>query len=133
MLDLGNFIDVLERDLAADLVTGVHGTAQTVLARLDVGSVQEEVGGRRRAQVEEKGAIGADGDARGDRDTDVDVSSAGIEFLYDKMSVKTPRYLEEKSELTLQKSILLTPLLPSAGPTGGLGLACPAPTMSLTN
>jgi hypothetical protein len=26
----------------------------------------------------------------------------------------------------------LTPLLPSAGPTGGLGLACPAPTMSLT-
>lgn len=32
---------------------------------------------------------------------------------------------------TLQKSIDLTPLLPSAGPTGGLGLACPAPTMSL--
>lgn len=34
--------------------------------------------------------------------------------------------------ITLQKSILLTPLLPNAGPTGGLGLACPAPTMSLT-
>jgi hypothetical protein len=26
----------------------------------------------------------------------------------------------------------LTPLLPSAGPTGGLGLACPAPTISFT-
>ena len=26
----------------------------------------------------------------------------------------------------------LTPLLPNAGPTGGEGLACPAPTMSLT-
>jgi len=25
-----------------------------------------------------------------------------------------------------------TPLLPSAGPTGGEGEACPAPTMSLT-
>lgn len=34
--------------------------------------------------------------------------------------------------LTLQKSIDLTPLLPRAGPTGGLGLACPAPTMILT-
>ena len=33
---------------------------------------------------------------------------------------------------TLQKSIDLIPLLPRAGPTGGLGLACPAPTMSLT-
>jgi hypothetical protein len=33
---------------------------------------------------------------------------------------------------TLQKSILFTPLLPSAGPTGGLGLACPAPTISFT-
>lgn len=35
-------------------------------------------------------------------------------------------------EGTLQKSIDLTPLLPRAGPTGGLGEACPAPTMSLT-
>jgi hypothetical protein len=33
---------------------------------------------------------------------------------------------------TLQKSILFTPLLPNAGPTGGDGLAWPAPTMSLT-
>lgn len=33
---------------------------------------------------------------------------------------------------TLQKSMLLTPLLPKAGPTGGLGLAWPAPTISLT-
>lgn len=33
---------------------------------------------------------------------------------------------------TLQKSIDLTPLDPRAGPTGGLGLACPAPTISLT-
>lgn len=35
--------------------------------------------------------------------------------------------------LTLQKSIDLTPLLPSAGPTGGEGEACPAPTISLTS
>jgi len=33
---------------------------------------------------------------------------------------------------TLQKSIDFTPLLPRAGPTGGLGLACPAPTISFT-
>ena len=37
-----------------------------------------------------------------------------------------------EGESTLQKSILFTPLLPSAGPTGGLGLACPAPTISFT-
>jgi len=34
--------------------------------------------------------------------------------------------------LTLQKSMLFTPLLPSAGPTGGEGEAWPAPTISLT-
>jgi hypothetical protein len=33
---------------------------------------------------------------------------------------------------TLQKSMLFTPLLPRAGPTGGEGEAWPAPTMSLT-
>lgn len=38
----------------------------------------------------------------------------------------------EEGLLTLQKSILLTPLEPSAGPTGGEGDAWPAPTMSLT-
>ena len=35
-------------------------------------------------------------------------------------------------EPTLQKSMDLIPLEPRAGPTGGLGLAWPAPTMSLT-
>lgn len=34
--------------------------------------------------------------------------------------------------VTLQKSMDFTPLLPSAGPTGGEGEAWPAPTMSLT-
>jgi hypothetical protein len=33
---------------------------------------------------------------------------------------------------TLQKSMDFTPLLPSAGPTGGLGVAWPAPTISFT-
>lgn len=87
MLDLGNFVDVLERDLTADLVAGFHGSAQTVLTRLDIGRVQEEVGGCRRAEVEEEGAVGTDGDARGNGDTDVDVGSAGIEFLRFEMSV----------------------------------------------
>lgn len=39
---------------------------------------------------------------------------------------------KQEDRHTLQKSMLLTPLLPSAGPTGGEGDACPAPTMSLT-
>jgi hypothetical protein len=40
--------------------------------------------------------------------------------------------LETVGRCTLQKSMLFTPLLPSAGPTGGEGDACPAPTISLT-
>jgi len=38
----------------------------------------------------------------------------------------------ENDRRTLQKSMLFTPLLPSAGPTGGEGDACPAPTINLT-
>lgn len=38
----------------------------------------------------------------------------------------------QRERYTLQKSIDFTPLLPSAGPTGGDGDAWPAPTMSLT-
>lgn len=34
---------------------------------------------------------------------------------------------------SLQKSMALTPLEPSAGPTGGEGVAWPAPTISLTS
>ena len=31
--------------------------------------------------------------------------------------------IQVENSFTLQKSMLLTPLLPNAGPTGGLGLA----------
>lgn len=132
MLDLGDFVDVLERDLAADLVAGVHGTAQTVLPRFHVGGIEEEVGGGRGAEIEGEGPVGADGDACRNGDTGVDMSSAGVEFL--QWAIRCNR-LEAKrlKALTLQKSMLLTPLLPRAGPTGGLGDAWPAPTISLTN
>jgi hypothetical protein len=43
-----------------------------------------------------------------------------------------PRSPSRMGNATLQKSMLFTPLLPSAGPTGGEGDACPAPTISLT-
>jgi hypothetical protein len=59
------------------------------------------------------------------------VGSASVELLYwDVRCDLKPKGLKA---LTLQKSMLLTPLLPRAGPTGGLGEACPAPTISLTN
>jgi hypothetical protein len=72
---------MLEGDLAADLVAGVHGAAHAVLPRLDIGSVEQEVGGGRSAEVEGEGSVGADCDTRGNGDTGVDVSSAGVEFL----------------------------------------------------
>ena len=47
-------------------------------------------------------------------------------------SLSTKEMVGVVAARTLQKSMDFTPLLPSAGPTGGLGLAWPAPTMSLT-
>lgn len=52
MLDLCDLVDVLERDLAAGIVTGVHGAAEAVLPGLDIGSVQQQVGGGRSAEIE---------------------------------------------------------------------------------
>ena len=57
-----------------------------------------------------------------------------IEFLFSMLSRQNGPFGCYKGGLrrTLQKSMLFTPLLPSAGPTGGLGDAWPAPTISLT-
>lgn len=72
---------MLEGDLAADLVAGVHGAAHAILPGLDIGGVEQEVGGGRGAEVEGEGSVGADCDTRWNGDTGVDVSSAGVEFL----------------------------------------------------
>lgn len=76
------------------------------------------------------------------------MGGAGVEFLGEELDelevgereemyselevVEVEEEKVEEGENTLQKSIDFTPLLPSAGPTGGLGLAWPAPTISLT-
>jgi hypothetical protein len=59
---------------------------------------------------------------------------SGVELLYNFSAVRPQKNNPGKvgSPHTLQKSMLFTPLLPSAGPTGGEGDACPAPTISLT-
>lgn len=81
-------------------------------------------------------AVWANGNARGDGRPGHEVCSARVEFLCGELV-----YCEEvgwgqegmgKGKHTLQKSMLLTPLLPSAGPTGGEGDAAPAPTISFT-
>lgn len=88
-----------------------------------------------------EGAVGADGYSCGYRGAGDVVCCSGVEFLwgyvrwlFSKWSFERERggEREEGGLLTLQKSILLTPLEPSAGPTGGEGDAWPAPTMSLT-
>lgn len=58
------------------------------------------------------------------------MSGSSIEFL-GTLSFVFSRFFTREI-CTLQKSIALTPLLPKAGPTGGEGVAPPAPTMSLT-
>lgn len=128
LLDLGDLVHVLQRHLADRLVPRVHRAPESVLARLHVGRFQEEPGRRRRAQVEGERAIRADGDSRWDGHAGLDVGGARVEFLVRLESSCRNVCIQR----TLQKSMLLTPLLPRAGPTGGLGLAWPAPTMSLT-
>jgi hypothetical protein len=88
VLDLGDLINVLEGDLATHLMSRVHRTTQSVLPGFDIGGVEEEVGGGRGAEVKVEGSIGADGDTRGNGDTGVNVSCAGIEFLR-KLSIRT--------------------------------------------
>lgn len=81
-------------------------------------------------------AVGTHGDAGWDWDAGCDVGGAGVEFLGRKLvsmeQSVVVMHLERLRLHTLQKSIDLTPLDPSAGPTGGDGDACPAPTISLT-
>lgn len=115
----------------------VHG-ARHVSRALDLGldeghagGGEEEGRGGRCAQVEVEAAVGADGDARGDGRAGCVVRGAGVEFLR-RGGISERFEVQCAAEYTLQKSILFTPLDPSAGPTGGLGLACPAPTISLT-
>ena len=55
-----------------------------------------------------------------------------VELLRSCVSASILQTRPSRGFPTLQKSIDLIPLLPSAGPTGGLGLAWPAPTMILT-
>lgn len=87
MLDLGDLVDVLQRNLATDLMTGVLGTTHAVLPGFDIGGVEKEVGDSRGAEVEREGSIGTNGDTGGDRNTGVDVSSASIEFLVDSQRI----------------------------------------------
>lgn len=91
-----------------------------------------------------EGAVGADGYSCGYRGAGDVVCCSRVEFLwwyvrylfsewsFFKREREGGRGRREGGLLTLQKSILLTPLEPSAGPTGGEGDAWPAPTMSLT-
>jgi hypothetical protein len=81
VLDLGNLVDMLQRDLATGLVARTHRAAEAVLSGFDTGGVEQEVGGGWSAQIKGKGSVGADGDARGDGDADIDVRSTCVEFL----------------------------------------------------
>jgi hypothetical protein len=73
---------VLERDRPDNLGAGILGAAQSALARLDQGGLQQQPGGRWRAQLEGERAVGADGDVGGDGGAGVDVCGAGVEFLF---------------------------------------------------
>ena len=102
-------------------------TADLVLRRHDTSSGEEQCCGRRRAQLEVERAVRANGDAGRDRGACDVLRSAGIEFL-GKSSGCVSQALYQlgccwtaEAIRTLQKSMLLTPLLPSAGPTGGEG------------
>lgn len=91
-----------------------------------LGGVEEEVGGLGGADVEAECPVGLDGYADRHGCSGVDVLCAGVEFLEIPLVLvveKAEGRGWEGERLTLQKSMDLIPLLPRAGPTGGLGLA----------
>ena len=81
MLDSGDLVDVLERDLSADLVAGIHCTAYAALSRFNIGGIQQQVGGGRSAEVEGERPVRTDGDTCWDRNTRVNMGGTGVEFL----------------------------------------------------
>lgn len=140
LLNLGDFVNVLEADGADRLVAGLLRAASHALFVLGrrVDAVEQQPRRLRRANVEGERAVGADGDAAGHGGSDDVVGGPGVEFLQERTvsaaEIGSRRRIgrSQRDVVTLQKSIDLTPLLPRAGPTGGLGEAWPAPTMSLT-
>lgn len=81
MLDFGDFVDMLEGDLADELMTRVLGATDAILARFHVGRLQQQISGGGSTEVEGKGTVGADSDTRRNGDTGVNVCSSGVEFL----------------------------------------------------
>jgi len=76
-----------------------------------------------------KGSIGSNGDSCRNGGPGHHVGSSYVELLTARQSQLGGKNMAFR---TLQKSMLFTPLLPNAGPTGGLGLAWPAPTINFT-
>lgn len=72
---------MLQRDLATDFMAGVHSTTEAILSGLDIGGIKKHIGGCWGAQVEGKGAIGANGDSRWNGDAGVHMSGTSVEFL----------------------------------------------------
>jgi hypothetical protein len=109
----------------------ISRTADFILLLGHAGSSEEEGGGGWCANFEGEGAVRTDRDAGGDGGAGYEVCCSGVEFLFILWINRCLRW-EDRDVCTLQKSMDFTPLLPRAGPTGGEGEACPAPTMSLT-
>lgn len=112
----------------------ISSATDLVLRGFDASCGEEKLCGGRRADLEVEAAIGTDGDTRRDGCAGDVVCCAGVEFLESNYvrDLFSCDGLSKTGVCTLQKSIDFTPLLPSAGPTGGEGDAWPAPTMSLT-
>lgn len=129
---------MLQTDLAHNLIAALP--LQLPLRRLYPRRAQQQVGCNWGADVEVKGAVGADSYACWNWGAGLDVCGSSVEFLEGFVSNELEGgfeaymgFIEALLKVcTLQKSIDFTPLLPSAGPTGGLGLAWPAPTISFT-
>lgn len=81
MLDLRDLVHMFQGHLANDLVAWVHGSANAILSRFHVRSLQQQPGRRGGAEIECERAIWANGDTRRNGYSSVDVCGPGVEFL----------------------------------------------------
>jgi hypothetical protein len=78
---------MLQGHFADGLMARFHGSADAVLAGLNIRSLQKQICRCWGSQIEGEGSVRTNGDSCGNGDACVDVRGSGIELLYRSVAV----------------------------------------------